>query len=1031
MLPRSGERGYKPPHLPHLFISPSSPVGLDNVSACGYHGAIMRSIIAAIGLLFTLTALPSTVRSAAAPAYLPKYDVSIDLNIEKHTAQVSEHVTWTNRHQRPAGELVFNVHSAFKPPDCGVEYLYLAKMLEIMRIPAKEALYNGRPVEIRTIWLEHPSGDIKKRVELPFTFRDDMPTALVVTLPEALPRGQTVKISIDFEFRIPPNQGRWGQWKGVTVLSNWLPVLAYYDEKGWSPTPFIAWHQPFFNEAGVYNVHLRLPADQKVGTSGPVRKTEKTDKDQQLWIGPVTTREFTIVCSTRFEEHSVKAGDVTVKCLAFPEHQHHAQNVVRIAARAVETYTKWFGPYPNKELVFCECYFGWNGNECSGLVMVDERVFNMPKLAAGYIEYLISHETCHQWFYNVIGTDGYRETFMDEAFANYFAHRLVNQNQGRNNAFFEYPDGFKWLPNVHREDYRFGSFYNTIGRNELGPPLQEMQKYKHVVNLFSAAYDRGSKIVGMIEDRLGEAAFLDFMRTIYSKYYFRIIFAADFQRELEEYTGQSWAEFFNNWLHDTGLTDWKLDDAEVTHVKTGTNAPYKAVIYVKQQGQVNEPTSLGFKFGGSEGYPVRVPVAKGAEPFEIESPPGRIETMPDGRVRIEVLLPGKPSQITIDPDQILPDKNPANNHWKHEYRFRATYVYTFLDENDMTAAYDRWNYTVGPWLYGPSYADPWFTRSTVVGVRAGAFRTQDFSGGVYTGYRTDFRDMAAGFDAKWRNPFAPKTEIGIHGEKSIAAIDSSSTDLDRVFIYHRYLFTETASLYTAPTHYAEAFAAWQQNFLPVSRNQVPGAVRYNTLSQLGVHYHLDLLTPYWDPEMGFKFDITYAAGLPVLGQERSTQQVMGQLSWVHKLLPCGHGYLSKTKLAYRVFGGISTPSNAELFSLGGNLLFRGFDLQQRQGSAMWVASVEWRLPIIEDVEWDTLDHFVGLRNFYLAPFYDAGDIYVRERSVGEVAHAVGMGLRAEVAWLSFIERTTLRLDVAQTVNVKSPTQFWIGIMHPF
>src|SRR5207253_3184687 len=124
-------------------------------------------------------------------------------------------------------------------------------------------------------------------------------------------------------------QGRWGQWGGVSYLSNWLPVFAFYGaeappgnfppreeppgqggpaasgspssgagprvaratppactcppgpsqgqggERGgvsppvreqragvdWRPTPFIPWHQPYFNESGHYQVRVRLPAD--------------------------------------------------------------------------------------------------------------------------------------------------------------------------------------------------------------------------------------------------------------------------------------------------------------------------------------------------------------------------------------------------------------------------------------------------------------------------------------------------------------------------------------------------------------------------------------------------------------------------------------------------------------------------------------------------------------------------------------------------------------------------------------------------
>lgn len=984
--------------------------------------------------------LPMTSASAVeAPSWLPQYGLDINLDIEGHNAFVVQSVTWHNRHQLATKQLIFNVHSAYEPPTSGIDFLFLSKMLEIVRVPPKEGIYKGPCLAIRKVILLRPNGE---RVELKHRYRDDLPTALVVELPEEIKTGESVTIVIDFVFELPQKQGRWGQWKGVTALSNWLPVLAYYDEKGWQPTPFVSWHQPFFNEAGVYNVHLRVPADQKVASSGSVRRRVVDGDSQELWIGPLTTREFTIVTSKRYEEYVAWAGKVKVTCLAFPEHQFYGEKIAQISARAIETYAKWFGPYPNEELVLTESYFGWNGNECSGLIMIDERIFGMPHVGVGYVEYLISHETCHQWFYNVLGTDGYRETFMDEAFATYFAHRFLNDVNGKNNALFKYPDRLSWLPNVKREDYRYGHFYGTIGRGDLAPPVQELQKYRHLGNLFSAAYDRGNKVVGMIEERLGETAFFDFMRGIYAKYYFRVIFVEDFQRELEIYTGKSWAEFFQNWLHNKGLTDWSLESADVTRLQNSDprngptpatkaeGGPYRTVVYLKQKAQFDEPTTLGFSFGEDEKYPLRLSIVPQAGTITLDNPPTRIEPLPDHRVRVEVLLPEKPTQIVVDPDQILPDKNPANNYWKPRYRFRFTPMYSFLDENDLTGAYDRWNFTIGPWAYGPAYSDPWFTRSSVIGVRAGAYRTEAFTGGVYLGYRTDFRDIAVGVDAVAPNLLFPRVDTGIHAEKSLMDINGNGGNLDRAVLFNRYVINDTSSMYTAPMHYVEAFASWQKNFLPFTRNPVAGAERFENETNLGVHYHVDYLSPYWNPDTGFKFDITYAAGLPILGQPTTSNQVMGQLSWAYAL-PAGLGYLSETRFAYRIYGGIALPTNAQLFTLGGSQLFRGFDLAERQGSALWIGSMEWRLPIIRDVEWDVVDHTAGLRNLYVAAFCDVGDIYVQQRPVGPVAVAMGAGFRAELAWFSFIERSTFRLDIAKTVNAASSVQFWIGIQHPF
>ena len=125
------------------------------------------------------------------------------------------------------------------------------------------------------------------------------------------------------------------------------------------------------------------------------------------------------------------------------------------------------------------------------------------------------------------------------------------------------------------------------------------------------------------------------------------------------------------------------------------------------------------------------------------------------------------------------------------------------------------------------------------------------------------------------------------------------------------------------------------------------------------------------------------------------------------------------------------PDEAELFPLGGSGLFRGFDLAERQGSLLWVVNVELRIPVARRLCWDVADHVMGLRGLYLAPFYDVGAVYVNGKPVGDVAHAVGLGLRADVAWFSFIERTMLRLDVAKTLNSSAPVQVWVGVSHAF
>jgi hypothetical protein len=991
------------------------------------------------------------------PPWLPRYDLDIRLDVDHHTAYVRQRVTFNNRHQRPAEELVFNAHSHYTIPknDIGL----LAKTLEIMRMMPGEAIFGDEPaLEVQRVSLDGRP--------LPFGYPKENPTALVATLPRPVQASQCVTVEIEFVFHLPEKQGRWGCWEGVTTLSNWLPVLAVYDEQGWHPTPFVPWHQPFFNEAGIYTVRVTLPEEQVVATTGSVVAVHKQgDGLKQVDILAAGVRDFAFLCSARYCEYACQVGPVRVRCIALPQHEHYAQEIVKTACAVLPVYQQWFGPYPWTELTFAESYFGWNGNECATLVMIDERVFQMPHLAGGYVEYLIAHETCHQWWYNLLGTNGYCETWMDEAMANYFAHRFLNQKYGCNNELLHYPAGLEWLPNIKRDNYRFYGLYGTLGRGEATPVVQEMEKFGHVITLFSMCYDKGGKIVGMIEDRLGPDAFIDFQHLLYQRYQYKIIRVADYQRELEAYTGRSWEEFFHNWLYGTGLTDWSVEKVDLEcqgkqrgsgwgatflqqlHAGEEAHQPHKVTVLLHQKDTYNEQTVLGFCLDDSDTYQIRIPIQPQVPLLQLDDPPCRVEVLPENRVKVEVLLPTRPTQVTVDPDKVLVDTDPSNNSWKPPIRWRFAPVYTFLEETSLTCDYDRWNVIFGPWFYSPTYQDPWYTRQTMAGVRAGLYRTEYFTGGAYAAYRTDFRDVVVGADALWDHTPLPTTQIGFNVEHRIAQVVEEQPNVTRATLFGRYVFQYGDSLYLPPMHYLELFTDYQDNFLPYERHFLPGAVRFDSTANAGLHYSINYLTPYWDPQGGFQLDATYAGGVVDAAGHQGLNLVDGQLSYVQSL-PDLDGWLSdypnlapllgpplhwlsETRFAFRTFGAGGLPNKGEYFTLGGEYRFRGFDLRERQGSLVWVGSVEWRVPLVRRVEWDMLDHMVGVRNVYAAAFYDVGDAYANGHSFGPVAHALGMGLRVDTAFLGVVERATLRLDVAKAINADTGVQVWVGVMHPF
>jgi hypothetical protein len=687
--------------------------------------------------------------------------------------------------------------------------------------------------------------------------------------------------------------------------------------------------------------------------------------------------------------------------------------------------------------------------------MIDSRVCDLPTIAKNFVDHLLTHEICHQWFYNVVGTNGYAETWMDEGLATYFSNKVMDQKLGRNNGLMTYPDGLKWLPQINREDYRHAGMWGVIRRGEATQPVQDMPGFGHLINLTSMAYDRGAKVVGMMEQRLGEAQFIDFMRLIYSKYYFRMLRVADFQREVEAYQGRPWGDFFRNWLYGTGMVDWAVEKVEVEPVgparhggpapanflealRQGDQRPHRVVVYVRQKGPCDEPTEVGFHLGGREDCFVRVPVVA-APGLQHKDDRVCVEGGADKDVRIEIVLPSRPTQVTIDPDHVLLDADPFNNTWQPCLRVRVTPLYTLLDEADLTNHYDRWNVNIGPWLYGSSYNDPWYTRSAMVGLRAGLYRTQNFYAGAFLAFRTDDSNVVVGADGLLDHWPFEKTQIGFNFERSLTSLDNGRPDSSRGALFARYVFMYSDSLYLPPFNYVEGFVGAQDRIQQDPRNPAPHLHDFDHQTFAGVHYHLYYLTPYWNPEGGMALDTTYQGGFPVFGAQHATNQVNGQFSFVKGMpewlgwtrdVP-GLNWFMDTYLAMRAYGAAALPKDAPLFPLGGGSLYRGFDVRERQGNIAWVTSAEWRFPLYRGVEYDFCDHVGTVKNIFGALFYDVGNAYLGGHQLGPIAHAFGAGLRVDLAWFGLIERTMFRFDVAKTVNSNAPVQIYGGIQLPF
>src|SRR5262249_46362799 len=157
------------------------------------------------------------------------------LDTDEHTALVRQRIVWTNCCARPAVDLIFNAHSHYRLPDKDVGMT--AKIFEILRMMPSESLdFDGHALEVRTVRLvnleraedaeelgqprkvayqsinsqlppprlfdppangrRQPAGGVGEG--LPFHYDERNDSALVVSLPRPVRRGETITLDLEF-----------------------------------------------------------------------------------------------------------------------------------------------------------------------------------------------------------------------------------------------------------------------------------------------------------------------------------------------------------------------------------------------------------------------------------------------------------------------------------------------------------------------------------------------------------------------------------------------------------------------------------------------------------------------------------------------------------------------------------------------------------------------------------------------------------------------------------------------------------------
>jgi aminopeptidase N len=178
-----------------------------------------------------------------------------------------------------------------------------------------------------------------------------------------------------------------------------------------------------------------------------------------------------------------------------------------------------------------------------------------------------AHELAHQWFGNCVAHFVNRDVWLTESFATFYA------------KLFE--------KSLYGDDY-----WQNIRNDEMKLVFEAAKKNDYPVGGSQGGtqriYQKGSLVLEMLRDVMGEGEFREAIRLYLKKYSFGYAETNDFFRCVYDATGKSYNWFFDEWILRGGEPDYMVRDSVITDFLGNSYTQFK----VWQVQKVNDLNGL-------------------------------------------------------------------------------------------------------------------------------------------------------------------------------------------------------------------------------------------------------------------------------------------------------------------------------------------------------------------------------------------------------------------------------------------------------
>lgn len=314
---------------------------------------------------------------------------------------------------------------------------------------------------------------------------------LEVTPPAPVYPDERITLTMRFTVLLPEIEHRLGVGQKTVNLGNFYPILCAWGEGGFCEHVYACCGDPFVSSVADYDVTFTLPASYHVAHTGTGTRTEENGL-ATYHVRAEGVRDFAMVCSEQFTVHTAEASGIPVIYYALDDAD--PSGTLQTACESLSYYADTFGAYEYPAYTVVETGFPYGGMEYPMLSLIAD------DLPATEVPLVVAHETAHQWWYAMVGSDQYHEAWQDEGLAEYSAA-----------LFFEaHPEyGRTYADMVAASESAYRAYYSVSAQLSRGETAmrRDLTDYTGDYAYRSLAYDKGVILFDRLRQTVGEERF--------------------------------------------------------------------------------------------------------------------------------------------------------------------------------------------------------------------------------------------------------------------------------------------------------------------------------------------------------------------------------------------------------------------------------------------------------------------------------------------------------------------------------------------